>query len=170
MFFPHLASIEIGREEPSADFDVRRAKEIIRRRNSELAEKIVLKDLLKAPKASKKTDEKLRKMIEFDKRLDSTKRFMEKWNYWRYFYFNLAPIYPKNSVHLTCIENIIDISRENNIDLNLLIATVHRAFLTRKFKPSFQIVIAHGLEFYETFYDDVVCDVEKKEYERESIR
>jgi len=171
MFSPHLASIQIDRAEPSKNFDAEKSHLEVARRFDALAQKIVLRDNLKKrvdPKRSKKANEKIKKMVETDERMKFTKNFLNTWNHWREFYFQLPAIEVKTSGQVTLIENAIDFAKEKEMDLNILIACVHRAYQKRKFKPSFQEIITRGEEHYQ-LYDDVIADIEKDEYERKSM-
>ena len=166
MFFPHLSSIQCSRDEPINKISDKRILEL-RRKYAELATKIVYEDWLKEPQ---KKPQKLKELIEFDQRIRTTESFMNVWNFWRNFYFDLTPITPKNKSQLTCIENIIDMTKKEKLDLNMLIATVHKAHSFSKFMPSFQKVLFKGIEYYEQFYDVVVEDVNRQHYEEESLR
>jgi len=168
MFFSHLAEIEIERDEP--DIDPIKESKIILRRNALLAEKIVARNLLKPRKKNPKVSEKIRALLEFDQRLDSARVFVETWNYWRDFYFDVGPMSPKNKGQLTCIEKIIEMSQENNINLSILIGATHKAYVWRKIRPGFSEALSKGLEHYENLYDDVVSDLDKQEYEMGALR
>lgn len=171
MFSPHLASIRVDRAEPSKNFDAEKSHLEVARRFDALAQKIVLRDNLKKrvdPKRSKKAHEKIKKMVETDERMKFTKNFLKTWNHWREFYFQLPAIEVKTSGQVTLIENAIDFAKEKEMDLNILIACVHRAYQKRKFKPSFQEIITRGEEHYQ-LYDDVIADIEKSEWESKSM-
>lgn len=136
-----------------------------------LALRIVLRDKLTKkvdPKRSKKAHEKIKRMVEFDERNKFVRLFITAWNHWRRFYFDLGPIEVKTSGQLTMIENAITYATERNMDMNILIACVHRAYQKRKFRPSFDEINRRGEEHYQ-LYDDVMADIEKEEYERKSL-
>jgi hypothetical protein len=143
----------------------------VARRFGVLAQKIVLKDQIKKkvdPKRSKKAHDKIKKMVEFDERLKFTREFLKAWNHWRKFYFELPPVEVKTSGQLTAIENCIDFAKERNMDMNILIACVHRAHQKRRFKPGFDEIVKRGEDHYQ-MYDDVMADIEKEEFERKSM-
>jgi len=166
MFYPHLSEITIARDEPN--IDPKKELKVIQRRNSLVASKVVTKDLLKNPKASKSSRKKLRDGIEFDERLSTTKKFMELWNKWRSFYFDAKPVRVKNKGQLTCIEKIIELARENEMNLSILIASTHKAFTRRKVMPGFTMTLAYGIEHYEQYANAVVDDIDKSESESQS--
>jgi len=168
MFFPHLAEIKLVRDEPTIILSKR--IELAKRRNAVLAERIVVGDYLKSPKKNKDSTERIRKLIEFDQRFDSTRSFMGIWNNWRYFYFERSPIMPKNKGQLTCIENILDLVKENDMDLNIFVGTVHCAHLKRRFMPGFSTALAYGTDCYEKMYGKVMSDLDRVEYESGALR
>lgn len=135
-----------------------------------LSREIILREAVKKknPERANKAHEKVRKMFEFDERMKTHRSFMKAWNHWRGFYLELGPIEPKTSGQLTIIEKCIDFAKTRGMDLNMLIACVHKAFAKRKFRPSFQEIIARG-EDHWGLYDDVMADLEKDEYERKSM-
>lgn len=142
------------------------------RRFAALAKQIVLRDAITKPKDNqkrKKAHEKIRKLVEFDERKKHVSDFLVMWNRWRDFYFQLPPVDVKTPGQVTTIENAIDFAKENNMDLNLLIACVHRAYSKRlKLKPGFSEIISRGIEHWQ-LYDDVIADIEKEEFERKSL-
>lgn len=171
MFVPHLSQIRIDRKEPSKDFNPTTAHIKVARSLSDLARRIVLKEGLKKkkdPVRQNKALQKVRKLVEFDERHKLTKVFMSAWNHWRLFYFDLAPIEPKTSGQLTVIESCIDYAKERSMDLNILIACIHRAYQKRKFRPNFDEIIKRGEDHY-SLYEDVMSDIEREEYERKSM-
>jgi len=167
-FFPHLAEIGIERDEPDVDADAE--AKIIRRKNSLLAEQIVARDMIKNRKKNPKASERIRARLEFDERLQSAKKFVDLWNYWRMFYLDAGPIYPKSKGQLTCIENIIEMAEKNGLSLSMLIATTHKAFCWRRFNPGFTDVLSRGLEYYDTLIDDVAADIDRSDYELRALQ
>jgi len=157
MFYPHLAEIKITRDEPNSVGVVKSV--------SNFATDIVTRDLLKNPKKKSDYKKKLARLLEYDQRYATAKKFMEQWNEWRDFYLDVGPIKPKTRGQLTSIENIIEMAKENDLNLNLLIATTHRAYKRRKFRPGFSAVIADGIDNYELHHDKVIADVERAERE-----
>lgn len=83
-------------------------------------------------------------------------------------YLNAAPITPKNKAQLTSIERAIEFAKERDLDLNILIAVVHRSSKKRKFRPHFNMIEQHGEELYERFYDEVIADIDRWQYETEA--
>jgi hypothetical protein len=126
--------------------------------------------MLKTQKKSPKVSEKIRALVEFDQRFKSAKEFLQMSNYWRNFYLDATPIYPKPKGQLTCIENIIEMAYESHLNLNILIGVTHKAFIKRRFNPNFTEVLARGIDYYESLYDQVVADTDRAEYEEEALR
>lgn len=117
------------------------------------------------PDRRKKAEEKIRQLIEFDERMRNVKEFMNEWNRWRKFYFDLPPTMPKNKAHMTIIENSLTFATENNLNLPILLGTIHKAYQKRKFMPAYTEICAHGLAHYARYSDDVVADLDRAEYE-----
>jgi len=138
---------------------------------SRLAEKIVYKDCLKNPQMDRraKAEQRIVELVEFDERMKTVKNFCTEWNKWREFYFDLSPILPKNKNQLTMIETAIAFTHENNLKLPMMIACVHRAFQKRNYRPNYNEIMTHGLDYYERYYDDVIADISRAEYERDSL-
>lgn len=171
MFSSHLATFNINRSEP--DSINSKDCEYVKIKFSKLAEQIVLKSILKAPKdprSKKALEKKIKGKIEFEERFKSVKSFMELWNKWRLFYFDLDPIEPKNSHQLTAIENAIEFAKDNDLDMNMLIGCVHCAFRKRRFKPNFTNLYDKGIDLYEKFYDKVLGDLDRDEYHDSSSK
>ena len=165
MFSPHLSQIEIYRREPRL-LNFRMLEDCIMRRSIKEVEKIISKDSIKTHGDTKKTQKKIKNLIEIDERLRTVKRFMRVWNYWREFYFNLPEINPKTKGQLTCIENILELSKKERLNLNMLIAT-HKAYAIRRssYMPTYSTVLAQWEDFYEKFYDSVLVDIDREDYE-----
>ena len=143
------------------------------RRFTDFAERIVLGSLLKEQKSENKklaVQKRLTEAYETEERMKSIREFMNRWNHWREFYFSLGPIAPKTKSQLTMIENSIAFSNEKGMDLNMVIACIHKAYKGRKFRPSFNAVELYGEEFYEKFYEDVLADIDNQDYEDASER
>jgi hypothetical protein len=137
----------------------------------ELAEKIVFNHAIKNPvktqKEKKEIEQKIIKINEFyDKRENKQiVDFLTKWNWWRDYYFQLPAVTVKAKSQITMIEHILEFVETNKMNQNILIGCVHRAFKYRKLKPNFNIILFQGLEIYEAYYDDIVADMEREEYE-----
>ena len=98
----------------------------------------------------------------------TVKDFMVQWNYWREFYLDLGPIQPKTKAQLTVIEDAIEFANKNDLKLPILIGAVHKAYLKRNFRPSYNVIVAYGLKWYEQFYEDILSDLDRAEYEEKS--
>lgn len=101
----------------------------------------------------------------FRDRLAELSEFLEYWNSWRDFYFDAKPIAIKTKSQLTTCENIVKKIEEQNYNMTLFIACVHKGFQHRKFRPEFTAALHYGDEYYEKFYDAVLGDIQLKEYE-----
>jgi hypothetical protein len=120
------------------------------------------------PIKAKKAKNKIQKMLEFDERLKTAKNFVKCWNDWRAFYLELPPLEVKTKGQLTVIENCIEWAKLRDIDINMLIACVHRAYQKRKFKPGFDEILKRGDEHWQ-LYPDVIADLEKDEAEKRAM-
>ncbi len=172
MFATHTAILSMARSEPKANFDIEKREKDLSLFFGKLAEQIVLKNVLENKTKSnnkEKALKKLRAKIETDERLKTIKGFMESWNYWRDFYFQLGPIEPKNSQSVSMIENAIQFCMENEYDLHMMIGCIHRASLKRLNRPPFSNIQAYGAEYYEKFYNHVIEDLDKADYQTTSM-
>jgi len=167
MFYPHLAEIDIERDEPA--IDPKREARIVSHRNAILAEQIVTKDLIRKRKKTSKVSEKVRALLEFDERFKSARHFMELWNFWREFYFDVGPIHPKNKSQLTCIEKIIEMAGDKKMNLSVLIGATHKAYVWRKVRPGFSETLSKGADHYENYSDQVSADLDRREYEEGAL-
>lgn len=172
MFSIHLAEVCIPRKEPRQDFDAQRASVEVARRFSRIAERVVQKALLKSATSTsrKSAEDKIRDMIESEERLRTVKSFLELWNKWRYFYFGLEPLNPKNKGQLSMIEGAIEFCELRDLNLNMMIACVHKAHEKRKLRPNFNAITSYGEEFYDRFYDSVLNDIDEVEYRERSMK
>lgn len=165
MLYAYHVVIQCNRKEPPPGFDVEKASKRVRDKFNVLAERIVLKSWLKNPKHRKSTADRIKREVEFDARFVQTKEFVGLWNTWRLMYYGLDPISPKNNGQLTAIENAIAFAKEKGFDLNMLIACVHRGYKKRKYRPGFTVIVTEGEEYYGRFYDDVLADIDNRDYE-----
>lgn len=165
MFYSHLANIIVKKNEPSV-IDVKKETERILKRNKIIAEKVIYNDLLKKNTKKESSVEKIQKLLEKDIRLKSVKHFLDKWNYWRSFYFNYGPIKIKNMGQITTIEKIIDLCIEKEMNLNIFIACFHKSFIHRKRKPPVQWALSYGEESYQNYYEDVLTDIDQHNFEQ----
>lgn len=173
MFASHTAQITVVRKEPSQEFDPDTASVVLARRFTELAERIVVGSLLKEPKEDnrkKRAQKKLADLYEKDERMRGVRDFMNDWNHWRDFYFNLAPMMPKTRGQLTIIENCIEYAKERNMSINMLIACVHKAYEKRKLKPNYNEILINGEDHYERYWDDVMADIDARDMEERAIK
>ena len=152
-----MSQIEIHREEPSS-IDEKRVIE----RTLNMAEDIVKESWLK-DKKSKGSVMRVRRAYEFDARSKFAIPFLTKWNKWRDFYCNAKPLHIKTNGQLTCIEKIIQMTDEREINLDILIAATHRAYMNGRYNPGFSAVLSNGIEFYEKHHDNVLADIDRLE-------
>lgn len=164
MFYPNYAEIGIIRSEPQTVDE-----EVVRKKISYIAERVVTKSFLKGKTIKKKTVKKIRRLEQTDERRKSLQPFMAKWNYWRQFYFDVGPNKLKTPSQMGAVENIIEMSKENNLNLDVLLACVHKAYCWGKLRPTFTTVLSRGIEFYERHYEDVLADIDKQNYEDEAL-
>lgn len=142
-------------------------------RYRELAERIVFLDLKSETKTDKEKTvfkKKLKAQVEKEERIKNIEFFMNNWNKWRLYFYDLGEIQPKTKSQVTQIENIINWAEENRIDIDMLCAVVHRAHIKKSFRPSFSTVIAYGQEWLEKFQEEIESKVleELAESEREN--
>jgi len=136
-----------------------------------MAERIVLKNSMsKKKKVTKATINKIKKLEEFDARLKALDDFLEVWNKWRELY-DLKAVKIKTAGQATSIEKSLAFVKEHDLDLNIFIGTIHRAYFYKRYNPSFaQGYADYSLEFYDKFFDDVVGDIEEENYMDEALR
>jgi predicted HTH transcriptional regulator len=167
MFYPHYSEIEITRAEPeNVDGEL---EDIVKERISFIAERVVTSSFLKGKKIKKQTQNKIRKLEERDARKKSLESFMERWNYWRRFYFDIGPNTLKTTSQMGAVENIIKMAKENNLNLDMLIASVHKGYAWGKLRPTFTTVLSKGVDLYDQYYEDVLADIDNRSYEDEAI-
>lgn len=173
MFCSHLSIIKINRNEPTG-LDVEKETAKIRRMFARMSEDIVVRNILQAPKDPKEVARlklKMKKQSEFDERLKMSKGFIDLWNKWRDFYFGLPSYTPKQASQLTAIESAIKFCRENEMDLNMMIACLHRSYKKRTIKPSFfNLYDEKALDTYDSFYNTVLADLDREEAQEVSSR
>lgn len=118
----------------------------------------------------KLTAARIRKQIEFEQRVKSVQFFLDLWNEWREFYFDLPKITVKTTSQLTTIENCIAHAKDTGLHLGMLLGCIHRAYVGRKFKPNFNIILTHGEDIYEEQYDKLEADISEKSYAESAMR
>jgi hypothetical protein len=171
MFNPHLADISVARQEPGSDFDAKKAHREVLRQFALIAERAVTKDLLQAPKTKeqkKRAAKRIDDQIENEARRGAVAGFLDEWNRWRKFYFDLDPMEPKSKGQLTRIESAIQFCNEHKYHLPMLIACVMKSYEGGPFRPNFDAIVKRGEELYERNYDAVMADVDRAEYEETS--
>lgn len=171
MFAAHLSSISINRIEPNQKFDFALAEKKLNKYFERSAERIVLADVIKNPAKSVNKEKRIKAIeesIEKDERFKTIKSFMESWNFWREFYFQLPPIQPKQKGQITAIENAIEFCETNEYDLHMMIGCIHFANLKKKFMPAYSAITTYGEEIYK-FHDRVLSDIDKADYQRSSM-
>jgi hypothetical protein len=116
----------------------------------------------------RRSSKRIEDLIEDEARRKSIVGFMEEWNKWRDFYFDLPPMEPKTKGQLTAIENAIQFADQHQFRISLLIACVMRAYKGSSFRPNFHAIVRRGEELYEMNYDLVLADVDRDDYEQTS--
>lgn len=173
MFCSHLSIIKCVRTEPSG-LDIEKESMKIKRLFARMAESIVVRNILTAPKDPKEVARiklKMRKQSEFDERLKMSKSFIDLWNKWRDFYLGLPAYTPKQASQLTAIESAVKFCVENEMDLNMMIACLHRSYKKRTLKPSFfNLYDEKALGIYDNFYNTVLADLDRQEAQEVSMR
>lgn len=169
MFYPHRANILANREEPS-NLDLKSATDFVMARNSAVAARVIAKAILQPKKITKRVEKKISNAWQLQQGKQDVTPFMIIWNRWRKFYFELPPIAVKTVAQLTQIENILTMAREENLDLSLLIACTHKAFVWRKVNPNFSEVIYAGKDHLGRFREEVLIDIDKAAYQVGAIR
>lgn len=166
-----MSSISIKRVEPDSSYDFVKRTENLNRYFARQAESIVLADVMKNPVKSENKEKRIKELanlIETDERMKTIKSFMESWNIWRDFYFQLGPIQPKQKGQITAIENAIQFCEENQYDLHMMIGCLHFANLKKKFMPTYSAITTYGEEVYK-YYDNVLADLDKSDYQSSSM-
>jgi len=173
MFAAHLSEISIDRKDPGQLFDADKASRQLARKFADLAAKIVQSSSLAAPptpKARRSSEKKIRTLIETEERFKSVQGFMKDWNKWRAFYFDLGEVQPKSRGQLTSIENAVEFCTTGEYNLTMMIACIHKAYTRRTMRPAFNAIVAYGADLYEKFYDEVLADLDRADYEERAMR
>jgi hypothetical protein len=154
-FYPHRSKLQINREEPtSITIDqVERIKMLHER---------ATKKALFAAKTKTVSSGDAKK---FRERVFALNEFLKCWNDWRHFYFEAPPVSIKTKSQLTTCENIVQKIKDQNYNMSLFVACVHKAYQKRKFRPEFTACLHQGDEYYEKLYDSVMGDIQLREYE-----
>lgn len=171
MFAPHTAQITIARAEPAAGLDLEKAASAIRERNESLAEQCFVKLTLKTrPKNKATAYERIVKAWEFDERLKPLQAFVEAWNRWRIFYNNgeenryYGDWEPKSLGQITMIETVLNTIEQHDLDLDYYIACGHKAYQRSRYPLTLNQLVAHGLDFFSRYLEDVKVDIDEEEY------
>jgi len=155
MFMPHTSQIEIKRSEPKLNADSVRN---VKKRNSDITLRVILRDLLKRPKNNKRTLE----VNEKDVRLGSLQPFIDEWNRFRLKYGAKFDWRPKTKGQLTCMEKILDICEQNNVKLNVILACCFKAYVFKRHALTLQIVLAYGMDYYDKFAEEVFAEMDEE--------
>ena len=172
MLYPHITEVSCRRTPVEGDFNLKAA---IKRADSfhTFYAKKALFHLLKSSPAdsvrAKKAAKKLKSLDVDDARRGALNDFLELWNKWRGFYFpNVRPVTIKSKAQITTIENYMQEIKDKGLDLNIAMACVHRAFVRRKFRPSFND-LRYAEEHMERFAGQVNTDEAVDDYEDRSL-
>lgn len=156
MFFPYTSEIEIKRSDTQATSESRLRAQ---KRNSSVAIRVVLKDLLKKPKSNKRAIA----VNEKDIRLAALMPVIEEWNtYARRYSSRDRDWTPKTKSQLTLLERIISMCNLHEIQIGLLFASCFIAYQHRKHPLTLQIVLTYGLEYYNSFSDQAASDMDEE--------
>lgn len=139
------------------------------RKFADLASEIVAKHFVDTrdvdAKITRKTEKKIKKLADTEERKKRCKPFMEIWNKWRWFYLEMPSLEPKNAQQLSAIENAIAYCEEEQFDLNMMVACIHRSYIWRTVRPAYTSILSHGDECYNQHYGNVLADLDRIEYE-----
>lgn len=169
MFAPHTAQVEIERTEP-VGLNVDLAVEKVLKRHAMVSWHVVTLDRLKTrPQDPKAARERITRAWEADERVKFLKPFIESWNKWREYYAPAdrtlhAAWLPKSSASITVCESIVDFAKEEDLDLDLLIASGHKAFERSRYPLALTSLLANALDYYARYADDVRVDVDTESY------
>jgi hypothetical protein len=157
MFFAASSEIEIKRVDTESVPIELRLKAI--RRNREIAMRVVMKDLLKKPRSNARAI----LVNENDIRMIALKPFVAEWNEQaRRYTDKYSNWQPKNKGQLTCIENILDMCEQRDMQLNILLASCFLAYSKRKHGLTLPVILAYGAEYYNAFAEQVYADLDEE--------
>lgn len=163
MFIPSASSFVVRREQPEID-DIDAANKIVERRNYLIATKAVTEFLIKRSKR-KGGSAIVKRAWAVEKNIERHSAFVGVFNYWRSFYFELNSEWtPKTSAQITCIENVIKIVEESEIDLSIFIACSFKEWEWCKKTPSLQMLQSKGMEYYEKHAETVLAELDERRY------
>lgn len=134
-----------------------------------LALAAVQKDILSKERTStqiKKAEKKFQNAIDFDEREVALRNFILSFNKWRNFFCDRDGEWrPKTSGQLTQIEKIVTLIRDENVDTDIFIACCFKAVAWRKEAnvPGFSNMYASGMEWYSSYYEDVIAEMDAHE-------
>ncbi len=166
MFTSHSAQIATQRSEPNG-LNLQAAIAEIKRRNAALALAVVTRDLLKKrPDDAVASRLRILKAWERDARHQALAPFVESWNYWRRFYAkgDVHPWRPTTPGQLTAMESVVEIAREQRIEVDLLIACFHRQWGWLKETPRLTLLVANAITYYNDQVDAVIVDQDELAY------
>lgn len=157
MFFPHTSEVEVRRVD--TEVITREVMMKVQRRNREIARRVVLKDLLRKPRSNTRAIA----VNERDVRMIAVQPFVSEWNVQQRRYSDRYNEWrPKNKGQLTCIEKILTMCEENDLQLNILLASCFIAYAKRKYPLNVQIVLSYGLEYYAAHSEQVFADMDEE--------
>jgi hypothetical protein len=157
MFFPHTSEVEIRRVD--TEIITKEVMMHVQRRNHEIARRVVLKDLLRKPKSNTRAIA----VNERDVRMIAAQPFIAEWNAQQKKYSDRYRDWkPKNKTQLSCIEKILNMCEENDLQLNILLASCFIAYAKRRYPLTPQIVISYGPEYYAAHSDQVFADMDEE--------
>lgn len=128
-------------------------------------------DLLskKSPSLKNKVNFSLHKKEEFEIRVKEIKPFVDSWNRWRGFYFDIPnPVVIKTPSQLSMAENALKFLKENNRNPDIAIACLFKLYKMRKYKllPNFSALKTMP-DIYEELYDGALADIEEMIYKEQ---
>lgn len=128
---------------------------------------MITEALLKSkPKSPAKSRKKIAKEWEREKRLEAIQPFVEEFNRFREFYVGITNEWtPKTDAQITCIENVMQLCEEEDIDLGLLVGSSFKALEWKPATPSIQQIQSSGLDKYYQYNEEVLLDIDNQRLE-----
>jgi hypothetical protein len=167
MFLPLMGCAIVDREEPSVKLS--EAASFVKKRNSKIAMKVVLKDKL-GKKTKARATKKMRYANELHARMQAIKPFIESWQRWSDFYEDAAYTWtPKTGSHVSCIENILKECEEKELDFDVVIACGFKAYDGKTKRISINVLRSYYEDFYNQYYEEVMNDIDKEESKYRSL-
>jgi len=146
MFLPYQSEVNVSRKECCGNIDK------VLKRNHAIAKRVMINDLLKKPRSNKRVINEHEKIL----RIEVIKPFLEEWNALRYEYTeSIKDWLPVTKSQITVIEKIIKLCDDNYISLNVFLCCAFMSWKNNPEKLSINMVLAHGLEYYDRYSDQV---------------